>query len=199
MILEVLQRAGMADCKPCSTPVDTCAKVSGTEGAPVADPPLPRFGWSSAVSYLHSSGYFLCCWVGLPYMHDPREPHYALIKRILCYLHGTLDYVLQLWRTNISTLVTYYDAWAGCLDNRHSTSGYAVFFGDNLVSWSSKRQPIVSCSMFQCWGRVSCSCKYCCWDNLVTQLLLELHVPLYRTTIVYCDNVSAVYLSTNPV
>jgi hypothetical protein len=31
-ILEVLERAGMTDCKPCSTPVDTSGKLSGTEG-----------------------------------------------------------------------------------------------------------------------------------------------------------------------
>ena len=31
------------------------------------------------------------------------------------------------------------------------------------------------------------------------QLLLELHQPLHRRTLVYCDNVSAVYLSTNPI
>jgi hypothetical protein len=31
------------------------------------------------------------------------------------------------------------------------------------------------------------------------QLLAELHRPLARSTLVYCDNVSAVYLSTNPI
>jgi hypothetical protein len=31
------------------------------------------------------------------------------------------------------------------------------------------------------------------------QLLHELHGPLQRATLIYCDNVSAVYLSTNPV
>jgi len=31
------------------------------------------------------------------------------------------------------------------------------------------------------------------------QLLVELHSPLSRSALVYCDNVSAVYLSTNPV
>ena len=31
------------------------------------------------------------------------------------------------------------------------------------------------------------------------QLLAELHSPLAKSTLVYCVNVSAVYLSTNPV
>jgi hypothetical protein len=36
--LDVLERAGMSDCKPCSTPVDTHAKVSSTAGTPISDP-----------------------------------------------------------------------------------------------------------------------------------------------------------------
>ena len=80
-------------------------------------------------------------------MHDPQEPHYALVKRILRYLHGTLDLGLQLRGTDTSTLVAYSDAdWAGYPDTRRSTSGYGVFLGDSLISWSSKRQPTVSCS-----------------------------------------------------
>jgi hypothetical protein len=35
-----------------------------------------------------------------------------------------------------------------------------------------------------------------CW---LRQLLVELHSPLSRATLVYCDNISAVYLSTNPI
>jgi hypothetical protein len=31
------------------------------------------------------------------------------------------------------------------------------------------------------------------------QLLAELHTPLSRSTLIYCDNISAVYLYTNPV
>jgi hypothetical protein len=31
------------------------------------------------------------------------------------------------------------------------------------------------------------------------RLLQELHNPLQRATLVYCDNISAVYVSTNPV
>jgi hypothetical protein len=131
-------------------------------------------------------------------MYDPREPRLTATKRILWYLQGTLDHGLLLRRASTSDLVVYIDAdWAGCPDTCWSTSGYAVFLGDNLVSWSSKRQHVVS--------RSSAEVEYCAVANSVAeacwlrQLLVELHSPLSRATLVYCDNVSAVYLSTNPV
>jgi hypothetical protein len=50
-ILEVLERAGMIDCKPCSTPVDTNGKLSGTDGPPVDDPTHYR-GLAGALQYI---------------------------------------------------------------------------------------------------------------------------------------------------
>ena len=80
-------------------------------------------------------------------MLDPREPHLAALKRILRYLRSTPSLGLLIRPSASSELIVYSDAdWAGCPDTRKSTSGYAVFLGDNLVSWSSKRQNIVSCS-----------------------------------------------------
>ena len=78
-------------------------------------------------------------------MHDPREPHLAALKRILRYVRGTLHMGLLMCPSTALDLVVYSDAdWAGCPDTRKSISGYAVFLGDNLVSWSSKRQNTVS-------------------------------------------------------
>jgi hypothetical protein len=79
------------------------------------------------------------------HMHGPQEPHLTAMKRILRYLLGMPDYGLLLRRSSSSDLVVYTDAdWAGCSDTCCSTSGYAVFLGDNLVFWSAKRQTVVS-------------------------------------------------------
>jgi hypothetical protein len=95
-------------------------------------------------------------------------------------------------------LVVYSDAdWAGCPDTRKSTSGYAVFLGDSLISWSSKCQNAIS--------RSSTEAEYRAVANAVAeatwlrQLLTELHTPLCKTTLVYCDNVSTIYMSKNPI
>jgi hypothetical protein len=78
-------------------------------------------------------------------MHDPQEPHLTAMKRILRYLQGMPDYSLLLHRSSSSDLIVYTDAdWAGCPDTHRSSSGYVVFLGDNLVSWSAKRQAVVS-------------------------------------------------------
>jgi hypothetical protein len=80
-------------------------------------------------------------------MHDPWEPYLIVMKHILHYLRGTLDYglLLQCYASSELTVYTNVD-WVGCLDTHRSTSEYAVFLGTNLISWSSKRQNIVSCS-----------------------------------------------------
>ncbi|GJT02558.1 ribonuclease H-like domain-containing protein [Tanacetum coccineum] len=69
----------------------------------------------------------------------------AALKRVLRYVRGTLDFGLQLYASIIGSLVAHTDAdWAGCPTTRWSTSGYCVFLGDNLLSWSAKRQHTLS-------------------------------------------------------
>ena len=198
-MLDILDRAGMAECKPCTTPVDTNPKVSADSGAPVADPSDYR-SLAGALQYLTFTRPDIAYAVQQVclYMHDPREPHLAALKRILRYIRGTLHLGLHLRPSTLDDLVVYSDAdWAGCPDTRKSTSGYAVFLGDNLVSWSSKRQNTVSRSSAEAEYRaVANGVAEASW---LRQLLHELHTPLRRAILVYCDNISAVYMSSNPV
>jgi hypothetical protein len=131
-------------------------------------------------------------------MHDPRKSHLATLKRLLYYVRGTVDFGLVLHRSPSAELVIYTDAdWAGCPDTRRSTSSYVVFLGGNLISWSSKRQPVVSRSIAEAEYRaVANGMAEVSW---LRQLLAELHSPLAKSMLVYCDNISTVYLSTNPV
>ena len=141
----------MSECKTCTTLVDTNPKLSIVIGPPVHD----AFNYRSLASALQYLTFtrpdiaYVVQQVCL-YMNDPRESHLAALKRILRYIRGTLHLGLLIRPSVPSDLVVYSDAdWAGCPDTRRSTSGYAVFLGDNLVSWSSKRQNTVSRSSAQ--------------------------------------------------
>jgi hypothetical protein len=197
--LDILKHVVMAYYKPCTTPVNLQAKLAGDSGPPVED--ASQF-WSiaGALQYLTFTQLDITYTVQQIYlhMHEPREPHLTDMKCILRYLQGTLDYSLLLRRSSSFDLVVYMDVdWVSCPDTRRSMSGYAVFLGDNLVSWSAKRQTVVS--------RSSAEAEYRAIANGVVeatwlrQLLHELQTSPSRCTLIYRDNISVVYLSTNPV
>jgi len=131
-------------------------------------------------------------------MQAPHDVHWNLVKRILRYLRGTIHHGIRISATASTELKVYSDAdWARCLDTRRSTLGYCVFLRNSLVSWSSKRQTMVSRSNAEAEYRaVANAAAECCW---LRNLLRELHVRIDKATVIYCDNVSAVYLSENPV
>ncbi|GJR79301.1 ribonuclease H-like domain-containing protein [Tanacetum coccineum] len=196
--LQLIEHAHMVTCNPSRTPVDTESKL-GPEGAPVQDPTLYR-SLAGGLQYLTFTRPDLSYAVQqiCLYMHVPREPHLAALKRILRYVQGTLDLGLHLYSSSTTSLVSYTDAdWAGCPSTRRSTSGYCVFLGDNLLSWSAKRQHTLL--------RSSVEAKYRGVANVVAEtawlrnLLRELHSPLSTATLVYCNNVGAVYMLSNPV
>jgi hypothetical protein len=67
------------------------------------------------------------------------------MKRILRYLKACTKVGLKIARNNSLLVSAFSDAdWVGCLDDRRSIEGYAVFLGTNLISWSVEKQPIVS-------------------------------------------------------
>ncbi|XP_026429891.1 uncharacterized protein LOC113326365 [Papaver somniferum] len=80
-------------------------------------------------------------------MHAPTVFRWSLVKRILRYLKETSTFGILL-RPSPSLQLSfsaYTDSdWAGSLEDRRSTSGYCVFLGGNIISWSARKQKIVS-------------------------------------------------------
>lgn len=124
--------------------------------------------------------------------------HLEALKRILWYIRGTIDYGIHLYKYLIQTHLSYTNAnWGGCPDTRRSTFGYCVFLGDNFIFWSSKWQPTVSKSNAKVeYMGVANIVFESCW---IQNLLLEFHYPIQNAILVHCDNISAIYLTGNPV
>ncbi|GJZ67419.1 ribonuclease H-like domain-containing protein [Tanacetum coccineum] len=120
-------------------PVNTETKL-GPNGVPVQDPTLYR-SLAGGLQYLTFTRPDLSYAVQqiCLYMHDPRELHFAALKRVLRYVKGTLDLGLHLYASATTSLVGYTDAdWAGCPSTRSfhvpSRFQYAGFFTKGLLS-----------------------------------------------------------------
>jgi hypothetical protein len=197
--LDLLERAGMLECKFITTPVDSASKLSAKSSDPVADPTEYHSiaGGLQYLTFTQPDIQYAVQQICL-HMHDPQANHLLLVKRVLRYIRGTTDYGLTMYRHTSNKLTAYSDAdWAGCPDTCCSTSGYCVLLGANLVSWSAKRQHTVSRSSAEAEYRaVANVVAEACW---LRQLLQELHRPVSGATVVLCGNVSYVYMTQNPV
>ena len=122
--------------KSSPTPVDTKTKLNASSRNLYHDPTEYQ-SLAAALQYLTFTRpdiSYVVKQVCL-FMHDKKTQHMSSLKRILRYIHDTLDFGLHLHPSSVSKLVSYTDAdWAGCPDTRRSTSGYCVYLGDNLIS-----------------------------------------------------------------
>ena len=74
-------------------------------------------------------------------MEDPREDHWAAVKRLLRNVKGMMDQGIVFPKTGGGSglrLTVFSDAdMAGDIDGRRSTSGVLVFLGSTPISWLS--------------------------------------------------------------
>lgn len=96
------------------------------------------------------------------YMSSPTELHLLVVKRVFRYLKGTTDLWVFYKRGGEEKLVGFTDSdYAGDLDDRKSTSGYVFVMNGGVVSWSSKKQPVVTLSTTEAEyiAAVACDCQ----------------------------------------
>nr|ABF94964.1 retrotransposon protein, putative, Ty1-copia subclass [Oryza sativa Japonica Group] len=198
---DLLRRVNMFDCKPVSTPLSTSEKLSAHEGDLLG--PLDATNYRSvvgALQYLTLTRPDIAFPVNkvCQFLHAPTTIHWVAVKRILRYLKHCTKLGLKLCKSKSMLVSAYSDAdWAGSLDDRRSTGGFAVFLGDNLVSWCARKQATVS--------RSSTESEYKALANATAEimwvqtLLTELQVQSPPMAKLWCDNLGAKYLSSNPV
>jgi hypothetical protein len=162
----VVELAGLTDCNPALTPMEERLKLICDSMTEEVDATQYRRLVGSLRYFAHirpdlafSVGYVS------RFMQRPMMEHQQAVKRIICYVEGTLDHSLYYPRCpGEAHLVGYSDSdHAGDIDTSKSTSRILFFFGESLVSWQSVKQQVVTLS--------SCEVEYIAASTASTQAL----------------------------
>ena len=132
------------------------------------------------------------------YMSSPTVDHWKTVEQILGYLKGAPGRGILYSNHGHNKIECFSEAdWAGCKEDRRSTSGYCVFVGGNLVSWKSKKQNVVSRSSAESEYRAMA--QSVCEVMWIHQLLSELGLEVSMPAKLWCDNQAAIHIASNPV
>jgi hypothetical protein len=131
-------------------------------------------------------------------MSNSKEIHWKEAKIILRYLHGTIGYGLIYISTEDFRLIGYTDSyWAGCMDDRKSTSGYSFNMGSTTIAWSTKKKPIVSLSTTE--EKYKAVAKTTCEVVWLRRILEDLREQQEKPIQFICDNQSVIQMTKNTV
>nr|CAN74507.1 hypothetical protein VITISV_015891 [Vitis vinifera] len=183
-VLDILEKTGMLECKPIDTPMDPNVKLVPRQGEPLRDPRRYR-RLVGKPNYLTIT--------------RPDIPFPVSVKSELCYkfcFDPTTDKNLS--DQGHTQIVGYTDAdLAGSPSDKHSTSGYCVFIGGNLISWKSKKQNVVVRSSVDAEYRAMTLAI--CELIWLRQLLQELRFGKDEQIKLVCDNQAALHIASNLV
>jgi len=188
----------MTDSKPYPAPCVAGSKMSKYDGISLPNPTIYRH-IVGALQYVTLTRPEIAYLVNqlCQHLHAPTSAHFTAAKRVLRYLKGSVDHGLQYSKGPI-TITAYFDSdWAGNPDDRRSTTGFGIFLRSNLISWTAKKQHIVSRSSTEAEYRsLSLATAEMYWLRMV---LKKLQVILPSPHLLWCDNSSALAIASNPV
>ena len=196
---EVLERFSMDKCNPVHNPMVPRFKLTKNGDGVMVDSTFYKKIVGSLM-YLTATRPDVMFVVSLisRFMDCPTELHLQSAKRILRYLKGTIDFGVFYKKDGNKELIAYTDSdYAGDLDDRKNTSGYVFMLSSGAVSWSSKKQPVVSLSTTEAEFIAATSCA--CQAIWLRRILEGLNHAQHDSTIFYCDNSSTIKLSKNLV
>ncbi|KAI3456997.1 hypothetical protein Pfo_013660 [Paulownia fortunei] len=174
----LVKKFGLENTKHIRTPMGTNDRLSKDDVGTSVGTSLYR-SMIGSLFYLTTSRSDICFSVGVyaRYQSDPKESHLKADTK--------------------SNLGSYCDIdWAGDVDDRKNTSGGCFFLGNNLISWFSKKQHCISLSTVES--------EYIACGNYYSQLLrmkqMLADYGIVQTSVnVFCDNLSAINISNNPI
>ena len=132
------------------------------------------------------------------FMASPTELHLQAAKRVLRYLKGAVDLGILYQKRGNGELITYTDSdYAGDINDRKNTSGCVFLLSDGVVSWSSKKQPIVMLSTTE--AKFVAGTSSACQGVWMRRFFKKLGHFQDKCIAMLCDNNSTIKLSKNPI
>ena len=149
--MDLFKKFNMVNYKVAATPMNVNEKLNRDDGAKLANATFFR-SLVGGLNYLSHTRPNIAFPVGVfsRFMHNPSKLHLGAAKRVLRYVAGTVEF--GIWYSKVSNfkLISFTDSdWAGCLDDRKSTTGVLFSLGSRAISWSSKKQDVVALSTFE--------------------------------------------------
>ena len=197
----IITRYGFDDAKPLSIPIVANSTLSKND-CPTTTSDI---GKMAGRPYREAVGSLMYAAIGTRpdisfavnqvarFCDNPGPPHWEAVKRIFCYLKGTRDFWLVFGESG-PQIAGYTDADGMAHDDRHAISGYAFLIDGGAVSWSSKRQPIVSLSTAEAeYIAATHAAKEAIWLKNFIDELYKHDDPLT----LYSDSQSAIALARN--
>ena len=126
------------------------------------------------------------------YVDNPGRIHWEGVKHVFRYLAGTRDWVL-IYGTKVKGLEGFTDADGATQEHRHAITGYAFLIDGGAVSWSSKKQEIVTLSTAESeYVAATHAAKEAIW---LRRFIGEVFQPLTNPIPLYSDSQAAIALT----
>ncbi|XP_070668933.1 secreted RxLR effector protein 161-like [Malus domestica] len=196
---EVLERFSIDQFNPVHNPIVPGSKLTRDENGVRVDETFYKQIVGSLM-YLTATRPDLMFVVSLVnrYMERPTETHLQTAKRVLRYVKGTVNFGVFYKEGGTEELVGYTDSdYVDDQNDRKSTFGYVFTLSLGAVSWSLKKQPVVTLSTTE--AEFITAASSACQAIWLRRILEQLNHGQYKPTVIHCDNVSAIKLSKNPV
>ena len=128
------------------------------------------------------------------FLDNPGSVHWEAIKRVFHYLSGTKDWGLT-YGGGKEGLEGFTDADGASQEHRRAISGHAFLIDGGAVSWSSRKQELVTLSTAKAeYVAATHTAKEGIW---LRSFIGEVFTPLTEPTTLHCDNQSAIAIATN--